>query len=176
MEQGCEQRRRRRIFVYKDFQPGFLWGFGVALLAALLPLVFSSVILLKLWGLRSLPDIFCILLALNLIASLAILIMLYWVALFISHRMGGPLVRLEAVIKSLGQGYLNERAQVRSSDHLQGFAGTLNDTLDSLQGKVGELKKQAGRLERLAQEVGAEPELRREIEAMRSGIDGRFVL
>ena len=34
-------------------------------------------------------------------------VLTYWVILCISNRMGGPLYRLEDILRSLGQGYLN---------------------------------------------------------------------
>lgn len=176
MTQGYEQRRRRRLFFYKGFQPGFVWGFLVAGSAVLLPLVLSSLILLKLQGRPSIPDVFPLLLALNIIALLALLIMAYWVALFISHRMGGPLFRLEAALASLGQGYLNERASVRKNDQLQSFAETLDQAQAGLRERVEQLRHRAGELQRLAQDSPATPELRQEIERLRAHLEEMFVL
>ncbi|RJX29890.1 MAG: methyl-accepting chemotaxis protein [Desulfarculus sp.] len=176
MADQVECRRRRWLFFYRDFRPGFVWGLAVAGAAILLPLLFSSLIMLLLTGRQSIPDMFPLLLYLNLIAVLALLVLAYWVALCVSHRMGGPLYRLQDILRSLGQGYLNQRVRLRENDQLQGFALSLNQALGAVQERVERLRTETLELQRQAEKEQAPAELRQQIERLRATLDDLFVL
>jgi methyl-accepting chemotaxis protein len=176
MAEKVECRRRRWLFFYRDFRPSFVWGLAVAGAAILLPLVFSSLIMFMLSGRQSIPNIFPLLLSLNLIALLGLLVLAYWVALCVSHRMGGPLYRLQDALRFLGQGYLNQRVRLRENDQLQDFAQTLNQAVTGLQERVESLRTETQGLLRQAEQEQAEAELRQQIERLRASMDDLFVL
>ena len=58
---GCQ--RWRWLFFYRGFQPRFVWGLAVAGAAILLPLMFSSLIMLLLHRRQSIPNVFPLLLS-----------------------------------------------------------------------------------------------------------------
>ncbi|MEW5913420.1 MAG: methyl-accepting chemotaxis protein [Thermodesulfobacteriota bacterium] len=171
-----QERRRRRLFFYPGFQTSFIWGLVVAGAAVLLPLVFSCLILILLYGRQSIPNVFPLLLALNLVALLGLLVLAYWMALCVSHRMGGPLYRLEDVLRSMGQGYLGQRVRLRQGDQLQGFAQSLNQALGGLQDRAERLRAEIHQLQQKVEQEQTPEALRLQIERLRANLDDLFVL
>lgn len=150
MPAKSEARRRRRMYFYPGFQPSFVWGLGGAVLAAGLAAVFSMAILLLVQGRAQVPNVFPILIGFNIVVLLALLIIVYWVALFVSHRMGGPLYRMEVAFKDMAQGRLNQPVSLRRGDQLQREAEALNQGVGSLRERLMELRDQARQLENVS--------------------------
>lgn len=143
------ETRRRRMYFYPGFQPSFVWGLGGAVLAAGLAAVFSMVILLLVQGRAQVPNVFPILIGFNIVVLLSLLIIIYWVALFVSHRMGGPLYRMEEAFKDMAQGRLNHMVSLRRGDQLQQEAEALNQGVSGLRERLEELREQARQLEKV---------------------------
>jgi methyl-accepting chemotaxis protein len=57
--------------------------------------------------------------------------------LFMSHRIAGPLWRLEQTAKSVGAGDLTLRVKLRDKDQLKGLAEQVNSMIEGLGGLVG---------------------------------------
>lgn len=166
------ETRRRRLYFYPGFQPSFVWGLGGAVLAAALAALFSMVILLMVHGRPVVPDVLPLLIGFNIIVVLSLLIIVYWVALFVSHRMGGPLYRMEVAFKDLGEGRLNQKVCLRRGDQLQQVADALNQGVDSLRERLEDLRSQARQLE----EVRDPQELRDRVNLLSRRMDDLFVL
>jgi len=166
-----EPRKRRRLFWYQDFQPGFIWGLGGAFMAALLAGVFSLLILGMALGRQAVPNIFPVLIVFNVITLLALLLIIYWVVLFVSHRMGGPLYRMGLIFEQLGRGRLDRRVNLRRDDQLQEVAEAINQGMSGLRQRVETLR---GGLCSL-QELEEEPSLRAEAERLCQEMDRLFV-
>lgn len=166
------ETRRRRIYFYPGFQPSFVWGLGGAVLAAGLAAVFSMVILLLVQGRAMVPDVFPILIGFNIVVVLSLLIIVYWVALFVSHRMGGPLYRMEVAFKDMAQGRLDQRVSLRRYDQLQQEAEALNQGVNGLRERLAELRDQARQLE----QVTDPQELRDRANLLGRRMDDLFVL
>lgn len=144
-----DRTRRRRLYFYPGFQPSFIWGLGGAVVAAGLAALFSLFILLVVQGRAVAVDVFPLLIGFNAVVVLALLVVVYWVALFISHRMGGPLYRLEAACKDLAQGRLNQRVDLRQNDQLQEMAAALNLGMSGLRERLVELRQELRELEKV---------------------------
>ena len=141
------ETRRRRMYFYPGFQPSFVWGLGGAVLAAGLAALFSMVLLLLVQGRAQVPDVFPILIGFNIMIMLSLLLIVYWVGLFVSHRMGGPLYRMEVAFKEMAQGRLNQPVSLRRGDQLQQEAQALNQGVSGLRERLEELREQARQLE-----------------------------
>ncbi|MCF8064218.1 MAG: methyl-accepting chemotaxis protein [Desulfarculaceae bacterium] len=141
------ETRRRRMYFYPGFQPSFVWGLGGAVLAAGLATVFSMVILLLVHGRSIVPDVLPILIGFHIVVELSLLLFVYWVALFVSHRMGGPLYRMEMAFKGMAQGRLDQRVNLRRGDQLQREAEALNQGVGSLRERLEDLRDQVKQLE-----------------------------
>ena len=77
---------------------------------------------------------FTLFLRLAFIAPLVALI-----SIFLSHRVAGPLFRIERFIRSVARGDLSSRLQLRKNDELKDVAGAINDMTDDLKNRVKKL-------------------------------------
>ena len=138
--------RRRQVYIPGSFQRQFVLQFcGIVLLGCML---FGMV--LYLYSSRTLTTAFVrsrlhvmstadfLLPALGftavVVTALAALVAAGRV-LVLSHRIAGPLYRLEKATRAMGQGDLSFRVQLRDRDELQGFA-------QAVDGTVAELRRQ----------------------------------
>jgi len=64
------------------------------------------------------------------------------ITLFISHRIAGPIYRLEKDIAEINNGNLKVQIQLRQKDELQELAKSLNQMVKTIQITFGELKKE----------------------------------
>jgi methyl-accepting chemotaxis protein len=81
-------------------------------------------------------------------------------SIFLSHKVAGPLYRVERFIKSVAKGDLSTKLRLRRGDELQDLADAINDMTDDLKNRVNKLKgisNMAGlELERLRRILGEE--------------------
>ena len=69
--------------------------------------------------------------------------------LIFSHRIAGPLYRLEKSAETIGAGNLNLRVRLRSEDQLQDLAQSMDDMVGDLKVRIQAIKEQSDRLGRL---------------------------
>lgn len=81
-------------------------------------------------------------------------------SIFLSHKIAGPLYRVEKFIKAVARGDLSTKLRLRQGDELQELAEAINDMTDDLKNRVKRLKgisNMAGlELERLRRILGKE--------------------
>lgn len=153
MPHSVSQERRSQRFVYREFQRNFVLGFCVAAAAAVLAATLSLVALVVLWGQGGGGPALGYLAALNGLVVLALLLIVYWVAMMVSHRVGGPLHRFEQALAKVAQGDLTGAITLRRNDQLKSLAQSINHMTSSLNGRVSYLAQQArGIRERAAHE------------------------
>lgn len=70
-----------------------------------------------------------------------ILVIFAVVGMFLSHRVAGPLYRVERVAEELSKGNLDVSVQFRKSDELRHLADSLNKMINGIRGIVTEDKK-----------------------------------
>lgn len=61
-------------------------------------------------------------------------------AIFVSHRIAGPLFRIERFLGDVAQGDLSQRLTLRKKDELKELAGAINEMTDSLKDRANRLK------------------------------------
>lgn len=88
--------------------------------------------------------------------------------LFTSHRIAGPLYRIEKDIEELSSGNLNVRFHLRGGDEIKVLAANLDNMAQSLKSKAAAIKSSLASLE--AQAKDASPEIKKNIQALKEAV------
>ena len=147
-------RRRRRIRIVKmEFQKNFILKFCAIIVFSALTVgaivytlsipstttVFENSRL----AVKSTADFMLPLLILSsLVAIIAAGSVTIIITLFISHRIAGPLYRLESDIAEINRGNLEVEIHVRKNDVLQNLAKSLNQMLKTIRNTVRDVNKE----------------------------------
>ncbi|MBU1147522.1 MAG: HAMP domain-containing protein [Candidatus Omnitrophica bacterium] len=148
-----EMYKRRRIRIVKmEFQRNFILKFcAIIILSALI--IAAIVYALSISStttvfensrleIKSTADFILPLLILSsLVAIIGAGAVTVIVTLFISHRIAGPLYRLEKDIGEVNKGNLGVVIRVRKKDELQDLAKSLNQMLNSIRNAISEVSK-----------------------------------
>jgi|GEM_PF-1859027 methyl-accepting chemotaxis protein len=76
-------------------------------------------------------------------------------SMILSHRIAGPLYRLEKTLLSIGEGDLSQRIRLRKHDELKDFGSRLNQTLDRLEGYLREALQALDEVERVEADLSS---------------------
>lgn len=171
--------RRRRYFIRKDFQGRFVLRFFLAILLGALIFtlilgVFSSHTLtvtyedsyLRLD--RTPKALFIQILRAHGVYILILGVVISIVSVFLSHRIAGPLYRLEKSVEEISKGNLSFRITLRRKDEVKELADSINGMIDTLSGRIQDIrlhtdavrKALAGLSEDLAAEGAASERIR----------------
>ena len=150
--------RRRKVYIYKDFQRSFICSFCMATFGAMLAVSLILFILIELFP-RQDNGILSILIWVNALVMLALVALAFIVALNVSHKIGGPLYRFENTLARIAQGDLTEYITLREGDKLQGLADHINAMSQNLNQRMMQVKSQVQQLGRQVRDKGADPEL-----------------
>jgi methyl-accepting chemotaxis protein len=169
------RNRRRQYIVDKDFQFKFIFGFCLktalaALVVAGLIYYFSSgstslaientKVVVKRTQDLLLPVILGAAASVALIASL----LMFVTTLLATHRMAGPVYRLNREVEKLKHGDLTRTFKIRSKDEFQSLAQNLHEMSEVLKRNTGELKIKIDELKSfLRQRNYSVPENEREV-------------
>ena len=77
--------------------------------------------------------------------------------LVLSHRIAGPLYRLEKAARAMGQGDLSFRVRLREGDELQGFAEVVDQTISGLRHQVQEVGSCSAKVRAVVAEMNHNP-------------------
>jgi len=177
--------KRRNYFVKKDFQLSFILRFclivliGGVLSSGLLLLMTrdtltssfhnSHLTVQNTWS-AILPDVIMTGIITLVLITLATAI----VTLFISHKIGGPLFRLEKEVKEIGDGNLTKKVTFRAKDQITPLADALTGMASELNGKVLGIRAGVERLIESASEQNAPQELIDDLHSLRARIEENF--
>ncbi|MFA5275583.1 MAG: methyl-accepting chemotaxis protein [Candidatus Omnitrophota bacterium] len=149
-----DMRKRRKIRIVKmEFQRAFILKFcAVIVLSALIILVIVYLLSLSSTTtvfensrlmIKSTADFVLPLLILSsLVSIVAAGTVTFIITLFISHRIAGPIYRLEKDIEEANNGNLAVNIQVRKKDELQNLAKSLNRMIKFFRGALAELNEE----------------------------------
>lgn len=153
------RKRRKNYFIKRKFQAGFIVKFCGLLVAASM---LSGIIIYMMSGkavttafensrlvVKSaadfiLPAVFSSGLAAVVIMGVAAIM----VTMYVSHRIAGPLYRMEKDIQEVAGGNLNKRFGLRSTDELKALAESLDAMVTGLRQNIGAVKTAASELEK----------------------------
>lgn len=152
------QNRRRNYFIKKGFQASFIVKFCLLLILACLIMSFVSYLFMGnttttsfenlRFTVKSTSDFMLpILISSGITAVVLVSVATIVIVLFISHRIAGPLYRLEKSLEELGGGDLTVDVHLRQADEIKALADTLNRTMKNLKGPIAASKAKAEELE-----------------------------
>lgn len=164
MSQQAAPCKRRHYFIKKGFQFHFILKFCLLLLAGVIlstALLFffnqdtltssfqNSRLEIKSTAMSILPA----LLYTNLITLLIVSAATIAVTLFVSHKIAGPMFRIEKGLAEAGGGDLTHRINFRKKDQMQVLADSFNIMTASLADKISGIDAEVQGLEKLAGEL-----------------------
>ncbi len=145
-------QRRKNYFIKKKFQLNFLSGFILLLIleSLLIGGLFmhlssdtlttgysNSVLKVE----RTSDFFFVSFLLSTFIAAGAMAIVGMGVFILLSHRLAGPLYRFESTLKDLENGDLTQRINLRKTDEITALKESLNTLIESMDTRIGRVKK-----------------------------------
>jgi len=168
-----KRNRRRHYFIKKKFQASFMLKFCLLLILACLIMGSIALLLtektvttsfenLRLTVMSTSDFILPVLASSSIIAILLVSIATIMVLLYISHRIFGPLYRLEKDITEIGKGDLTVEVHLRQKDEFKDLSEMVNamvknirNPLSSSQAKIKELEEEIGGIRSLLRSKGA---------------------
>jgi methyl-accepting chemotaxis protein len=177
--------KRRQYFIKKEFQFKFILRFCLLILAG----VIVSTILLLFFSQDTLTSSFqhsrlvientskAILPALiytNLITLGLVSFATIIVTLFVSHKIAGPLFRLEKELKEIGEGDLTKKVRLRDKDQLTSMAESLNKMTHSLHDNILEIQTMIKELIKSTSAQNAPPEFIDKLKRIDTKIETSF--
>ena len=144
--------RRKNYLIKKKFQLSLL--FRLVLLIVLVSLLIVGLFMLissntlttgysnSMLRVENTPRFFFpALMLVALISAIGIAIIGAAIFISLSHRVAGPLHRFEKVLQDMEKGDFTSRMNLRKNDQLMEFKVALNLLIESLDGKIGSIKK-----------------------------------
>ncbi|GAF80444.1 unnamed protein product [marine sediment metagenome] len=149
--------RRKDYFIKKKFQRNFIFRFcilvvlGAAITGVFLYLlsadtVTTAFVSSRLSIVRTSDYILPMLIGSSLVSVTLISIATAFVIMFLSHRIAGPLYKMEKSVKEIGQGNLNLKINLRSTDEIREMADGLNEMTRNIREHMREIKSCIGDL------------------------------
>ncbi|OGX27452.1 MAG: hypothetical protein A3F87_03900 [Omnitrophica WOR_2 bacterium RIFCSPLOWO2_12_FULL_51_24] len=184
-----QNNRRRNYFIKKKFQASFILKFCLLLILACLIMSSLALLLTKKTATTSFENlrftvmstsdfILPVLASSSIIAIVLVSIATITILLYISHRIFGPLYRLEKDITEIGKGNLTVEVHLRQNDEFKGLSEIVNgmvksikNPLSSSQAKIKELEQEIGGIKSFLRSKGT-PES--EIENKIGGIEKKI--
>lgn len=168
-----KRNRRRHYFIKKKFQASFMLKFCLLLILACLIMGSIALLLtektvttsfenLRLTVMSTSDFILPVLASSSIIAIVLVSAATITILLYISHRIFGPLYRLEKDITEIGKGDLTVEVHLRQKDEFKDLGEMVNamvrnirDPLSSSQAKIKELEGEIGGIKSLLRSKGA---------------------
>lgn len=158
MTKTAAQNRRRNYFIKKRFQTSFIIKFCLLLLLACVIMGFAAYLLtekttttsfenLRLTVKSTSDYILPILIYSSIMAVILVSLATIVIVLFISHRIAGPLYRLERSISDIGNGDLTVNTYLRQADEIKVLAEVLNKAVKGIREPLSSSKAKTEELE-----------------------------
>lgn len=184
--QNVQVQRRQTVYVDKPFQRKFIFRFcvialGAMLLASLVLFLLSKNTMTATYRYHhlSLKDtaeaIMPAMLITNGVVLLGLLGATILVTLYVSHKIGGPLHRVESVLEEIGQGNLDIKIEFRQRDQLKDLVPKINHMIQNLNKRVRQIQDEVGHLQEKIQDTGwKEEEIRKDINKLHNTVNELF--
>jgi methyl-accepting chemotaxis protein len=158
MARAKRHNKRRNYFINKKFQAEFISKFciliclacvlmGIIVYVSSAKTVTTSFENLRLVVKSTADFILPALLLSSLAAAIIVSLACIGVLLFISHRIAGPLYRLERSLEQIADGDLTVETRLRSTDEGKALAASLNDMATKLKSEIHISKKGIKKIE-----------------------------
>ncbi len=158
-----KQFKRKKYFIDKPVQSRFIAGFALAsgLGALVSAIVFRYLAQLKiekiLYSMRlptsAMADLFTReMLLTGTVGALLVVFFFFITAKMVFARIYGPLKKMAASVKDVGDGKLNSQIHLREKDEFQLFAADLNSMVLALRDRYGKIKDYSDQLVKLTRQ------------------------
>jgi methyl-accepting chemotaxis protein len=179
--------KRRQYFIKRKFQAVFILKFLLVLVfGAILSVVITlmttgetltssfegSRLVIEKTSLAILPSVIFT----NVITTTVIGILAVVVTLLVSHKIAGPMFRFEKDLEEISQGNLKKQIHIRANDQFGSVAENLNKMVESLNGKLCEIKQDLERVSEAASMQQLPQAFLDDLEECRKKIDSKFKL
>lgn len=185
MHQGGFPYKRQTYLVEKRFQISFILKFCLLVLAGVI--VSSALIILltrgtltstfvnsKLTIQSTASVILPALLYTNLITLGLVTVATIVVTLFVSHKIAGPLYRLEKELKAIGDGDLTRQISLRRKDQVTRLARSLDEAVNQLRAKVKDIRTDLEQLDELARKQDVPEHVVQAVERVKMNLENHF--
>lgn len=155
-EKSLSERRRKK-YINPSFQNQFIFQFTFLMVLGCLAFglsiylysqqTFTTAFLnSKLRVMNTADFLFPALILVTLVVTTVVSFVSGLRLLLFSHRIAGPLYRLEKSVEAIGGGNLSLQIRLRSGDELQEFARSMDGMVRDLRARAQQIKKQNDRL------------------------------
>jgi len=152
-----ETNRRKDYFIKKKFQSKFIIRFcalvvlgaiitGVSLYLLSGDTVTTAFVNSRLSIVRTSDYILPALIGSSLVSIVLVSIATGVVIMYLSHRIAGPLYKIEKCVKEIGEGNLNLKINLRSTDEITELADSLNGMTANINGRISVVKNRIDEL------------------------------
>lgn len=146
-----ERSARRQYFINRKFQSGFFLKFflvltlGGVLSIAITMLMTNSTLTSSFEGSRLVIEktsvaILPSVVLTNVITTCVVGITAFFVTLFVSHKIAGPMYRFESDLQEISGGDLSKKIHIRNGDQFGAVAESLNGMIGSINQKLSEVR------------------------------------
>ncbi len=185
MAQDRQVNKRKHYYVKKEFQFKFILRFCLLLLLGIvisttLLILFSqdtlttsfqeSRLVIKRTGFAILPSVIYI----NLITLGLVTIATVIVTLFVSHKIAGPLLRLEKEIKNIGEGDLTKKIEFRGNDQITELCNCINEMTKGLHEKIIDIRSDIGQISDSDAGIDTPDDIRKQLDQLIQKIENNF--
>ncbi|MBI9074484.1 MAG: methyl-accepting chemotaxis protein [Desulfatibacillum sp.] len=179
--------RRRQYFVSKGFQGAFIFKFCLVVFfgtvaSTLLTLYFScnsltsdfshSRLIIKCTSQAIMPSV----LMTNFIILGLVTVAVIVLTLFASHKIAGPLFRLNKELEDIAEGDLTKVVKLRSKDQITVLAQSINSMAGQLHAKVSDIRDSVEQLSQILENEDKGGEWAGKLEDVKRKIDTHFKL
>jgi len=168
--------RRGALWVHPQYQKSFVTNFCLATFGSMLATSLLLVMFFYLAVNSQGEMVVWPLIAVNVLVLLALVALAGVVALNLSHKVGGPLYRIEKRAQEISQGGLAGGLHLRKGDELQSTAQAMNQMSQELNQRLMEIGAQVEALAALAEKPQQEEALRQGLHDLAGEIRQSFVL
>jgi len=176
------KNRRKNYYIKKEFQRSFILKFclivimGSAISGAITYWMSRATVTTSFENLRLvikstadyiLPAVLLSGIIVVAMAGIATII----ITLFTSHKIAGPLYRIEKDIRAVASGNLAQEFGLRQGDEIKPMVEALRDMVHFLRSEVNTVKKAMAELEAIAVETGASEVMKQKIKALKTEIE-----
>ena len=176
------KNRRKNYYIRKEFQRNFIFKFcflvlaGSAISACIIYVASRATVTTSFDNLRLvirstsdyiMPSVLLGSIVVIIVTGIATIA----ITLFTSHKIAGPLYRIEQDINKVASGNLRQEFSLREHDEIRPIAEALNSMTGLLKGEISELKKSVDEMETLASSKNAPQEIRDKIKSLRARLE-----
>jgi methyl-accepting chemotaxis protein len=168
--------RRGALWVHPQYQKSFVTNFCLAAFGGMLTTSLLLAILFYLAANGKGDLVLWPLIAVNALVLLALVALAGVVALNLSHKVGGPLYRIEKRAGEISQGELAGDLRLRQGDELQSTAQAMNQMSHELNQRLKDIGERLERLAALCGEPHQTENLRQGLNELAGEIKQKFIL